>query len=140
MTSISRALVFGLFLWLIPFAVAFVIFPLRESSRPLFESIMPITIAVVTAALGVAYFKRVSGAFVKEGVMLGLLWMTVSMAIDAPLMLFGGPMQMTVGQYLADIGLTYLIMPAVTVGIGAALAARGETAPIAAGGTMVNGG
>lgn len=37
-------------------------------------------------------------------------------------MLLGGPMQMSVLEYLADIGLTYLIVPATTTGIGAAVA------------------
>ena len=124
MTSIGRALVYGFLIWLVPFAVAFLIFPLRESARPLFESIMPVTVAVVTVALGVAYFKRVGQAFIKEGVMLGFLWLAVSILIDAPLMLLGGPMQMTIGAYMADIGLTYLIMPTVTVGFGALLAAH----------------
>ena len=46
MTSVRKAVLFGFLIWLIPFVVAFIIFPLRESSRPLFESIMPVTVAV----------------------------------------------------------------------------------------------
>lgn len=30
--------------------------------------------------------------------------LTLALLIDAPLMLMGGPMQMTLGQYVADIG------------------------------------
>jgi hypothetical protein len=85
---------------------------------------MPVAVTVAAVAFGVAYFKRVTREFVKEGVAVGLLWMVMSMAIDAPLMLVGGPMKMTVAEYVADIGITYLIIPAVTVGIGAALATR----------------
>jgi hypothetical protein len=66
----------------------------------------------------------VNRAFVFEGLRLGLLWLLISVAIDAPLMLLGGPMKMTVGQYLADIGLTYLLMPVITLGLGMALAQR----------------
>ena len=40
--------------------------------------------------------------------------------IDAPLMLLSGPMKMTFGEYLSDIGITYLCIPAVTIGIGVA--------------------
>ena len=36
------------------------------------------------------------------------------------MMLFGGPMLMTFGEYLSDIGITYLIIPVVTMGIGMA--------------------
>ncbi len=124
MVSWRRAILFGVLSWLVPFLVAFLVFPLRESARPLFESIMPVTVAVTVVALGVAYFKPVEGAFVREGALLGTLWLVVSVLIDAPLMLLGGPMKMTPGAYVADIGLTYLIMPAITVGFGLVLVAR----------------
>ncbi len=46
------------------------------------------------------------------------------------LMLFGGPMYMTVGQYLADIGAAYVIIPVITIGLGQVLerTARRDTA------------
>lgn len=123
MTSVRRALLFGFLIWLIPFVAAFLIFPLRESSRPLFESIMPVAITVPTAVLGVRYLRNVRHGLVREGILLGLLWLAISIVIDAPLMLLGGPMRMTVGAYVADIGITYLIIPAVTVGLAAAQSA-----------------
>jgi hypothetical protein len=116
----------GVLVWLIPFVVAFLIFPLRESSRPLFESIMPVAVAAAVAGAALSYFRRVHAGFVREGLMLGLLWLVISVGMDAPLMLFGGPMQMTVPQYAADIGLTYLLMPVITGAMGAALARRGD--------------
>lgn len=124
MTSLGRALLFGFLVWLIPFVVAFGIFPLRQSARPLFESIMPVTLALVVVAFGLAYLKRVTRRFTWEGIALGLLWMAVSLVIDAPLMLLGGPMKMSLGDYLADIGFTYLMMPVITTGLSLALAAQ----------------
>ncbi len=44
----------------------------------------------------------------------------IAVAIDAPLMLLGGPMKMSLGQYMADIGVAYLCIPAVVWGIGQA--------------------
>jgi hypothetical protein len=114
------AVVAVVLIWLIAFAVAVVIFPIRESNRPLFESIMPVALAGAVVVFGVRYFRAVTTAFVPEGLRLGLLWLLISVAIDAPLMLVGGPMKMTVGQYLADIGLTYLLMPVITLGLGLA--------------------
>ncbi len=126
MTSLRKALLFGVLVWLVPFIVAFVIFPLRESSRPLFESIMPVAIATVVVGLGVTYFRVVNRAFVREGLLLGLVWLAISFLIDAPLMLLGGPMRMSMTQYIADIGVTYLMIPVITLGLGAAVAhARG---------------
>jgi hypothetical protein len=122
MTSLGKALLYGLGVWAVPFAVAFLIFPLRQSARPLFESIMPVAVASAVVGFAVPYFRKVNAAFTQEGLRLGLLWLLVCVAIDAPLMLFGGPMRMTLGQYLADIGVTYLIIPVITTGIGLVLA------------------
>lgn len=126
MTSVRKAILFGFFIWLIPFGVAFAIFPLREASRPLFESIMPVVVTLATVTFGVSYFRQVTSNPVREGLVLGLLWLAMSVGIDLPLMLAGGPMQMTLGEYMGDIGLTYLIIPAVTVGIGTVLGTRGR--------------
>jgi len=41
--------------------------------------------------------------------------------IDLP-MFFGGPIEITVAEYFADIGLTYVAIPVVTTGL--AVAAR----------------
>lgn len=121
MTSIGKALLFGVVVWLVPFVVAVLVFPLRESSRALFESIMPVVVAGTTVALGVVYMAQVSRGFVRQAVLLGCLWLAICVAIDAPLMLFGGPMYMTVGEYLADIGVTYLMIPVITTGLGLVL-------------------
>lgn len=122
MTSLRKAILYGVGVWLIPFAVAFSIFPLRQSARPLFESIMPVVVAGAVVGFAVPYFSMVGAAFIRESLRLGLLWLLISVAMDAPLMLFGGPMRMTVGQYIADIGVTYLMIPVITLGIGAVLA------------------
>jgi hypothetical protein len=128
MGSFRRAVLYGVTVWLVPFVVAFLIFPLRESNRPLFESIMPVAIALVVVVLAVSQVRRAGRASVRDGVLLGVLWLVISTAIDAPLMLLGGPMRMTIGQYVADIGVTYLMIPIITTGIATA-AARGAGAP-----------
>ena len=120
MASKGKAVLFGFLIWLTAFLVAFLIFPLRESSRPLFESIMPVTVAAATVAFAVVYFRGVTSNHSKEGIVLGCLWFAISVVIDLPLFLFESPMQMTLSQYFGDIGLTYLIIPAITTGIGLA--------------------
>ncbi len=122
MTSMGKALLFGFLVWLVTFAVAFAISPIHESSRPLFESIMPVATAIIVVPLGVVYFRRIRRRFMREGLRLGLLWVLMCVAIDAPLRLLGWPMYMTVPEYLADIGVAYLMIPVITVGIGAARA------------------
>jgi hypothetical protein len=128
MGSLRRAVLYGVTVWLVPFVVAFLIFPLRASNRPLFESIMPVAIALVVVVLAVSQVRRAGRASIRDGVLLGVLWLVISTGIDAPLMLLGGPMRMTIGQYVADIGVTYLMIPIITTGIATA-AARGASAP-----------
>lgn len=117
MTSIKKALIFGFLVWVIPFAVAFMIFAIRESNRPLFESIMPVVLTGCIVLFSALYFKKAQSASTVEGLKLGLIWLAISLVIDL-LMFMQGPMKMPLGNYMADIGLTYLMMPIITTGYG----------------------
>src|SRR3972149_1625373 len=117
MRSWGRVLWLGLVAWMAPFVVAFLAFPFRESARPLFESIMAVAVTATAVVLGLSYLKRLGGGLVREGFLLGLIWFAMCVLIDAPLMLFSGPMKMSFGAYMADIGLTYLSIPVVTLGL-----------------------
>jgi hypothetical protein len=120
MKSPRKALLLGVLVWLVPFVVAFLVFPLRAAARPLFESIMPVAVALTTVVCGLWYLRGAGETSARAGLLLGILWMAVCLLIDAPLMLLGGPMQMTPAEYLADIGVVYLMIPAITWGLGAA--------------------
>jgi hypothetical protein len=125
MRSWRTVLALGFVAWLTPFAVAFLAFPLRESARPLFESIMAVTVTATAVILGLTYLRRADGGGASVGLELGLIWFVICVLIDAPLMLFGGPMKMTFAEYMADIGLSYVSIPIVTWGLAAARARRG---------------
>jgi len=112
-------------MWLLPFGVAFASFPLKESWRSLFESIMALTVATVTVLLALWYFRRVQQPTAREGVLLGLLWLVISVAIDLPLML-SPPISYTPREYVADIGATYLMIPVISAGIGKAAQVRSQ--------------
>ncbi len=117
MKSIKWAVIFGLIVWAIPFVVAMLIFPLRAADRPFFESIMPVAVVAATVLFSVLYFKRIESHFLKEGILLGLVFLVISVIID--LLLFSrGPMAMPFIDYIKDIGFTYLTIPAITVGMG----------------------
>lgn len=122
MASWRKAILFGFLIWLIPFVVAFSLFSIRESWRALFESVMPVVVTLVVVAFGCIYFRQVRAACIREGLLLGLLWLFISVAVDLPLML-SPPMNMTIANYAADVGLTYLIMPIVTTGMGVVVSA-----------------
>jgi hypothetical protein len=121
MKEYLRIVFFGILIWLIVFAVSVVILSLHASQRPLFESIMPIAIAAATVFFCALYFRRVEAGFLRAGFLLGVVWLVVNLAIDLPLFLLESPMQMSLGDYAADIGVTYLMIPVITVGIGGLL-------------------
>ena len=116
-----RAIFYGILIWVAVFIVAMAVFSFRESNRPLFESIMPVAVTAATVFFAQLYFTRVEKDFVKTGVMLGLVWLVINILIDLP-MVFGGPLEMTLPEYFADIGLTYLIIPVITLSTGLASA------------------
>lgn len=124
MTSWSKALVLGVIVWLAPFVVAFLVFPFRDSNRPLFESIMAVAVTATAVVFGLRYLRQVESSLLREGMLLGVIWLLMSILIDAPLMLLGGPMKMTLAEYMADIGLTYASIPVVTWGLAAARIGR----------------
>jgi len=115
---------FGFLIWLIPFLVSFVIFPLRNANRPLFESIMPIILVLTVMIISVLYFKKIEKESLKEGLIAGVLWFVLSLAIDTMLFLPSSPMQMSFIDYMMDIGLTYLIILIIPIGIGALISKK----------------
>jgi uncharacterized membrane protein YpjA len=117
MRALARELLFAFLAWLMPFAASFAIFPLKKSHLPLFESLIAVILAASTVALGCLYFRRVSRGFQAQGLKIGLFWMAANWALDAPM--FGyGPMKISLAQYVMDIGVTYLMIPVITLGLG----------------------
>jgi hypothetical protein len=117
MTSLRKALVFGFLVWLLPFLISFCLFRVRQSNRPLFESIMSVVVAMCTASFLNLYFRRVERRYGLEGALLGILWCGMCIVFDLPMFL-AGPMMMAPGTYMSEIGSGYLMIPAVTVPIG----------------------
>ncbi len=111
-------ILFGFLIWLIPFVGSFLIFPLRSSSRPLFESIMPVVLTSAVVLFTVRYLSKINREFVKEGIFIGIVWLVISLVIDLILFIPESPMQMTLSDYMMDIGITYLIILIIPVGSG----------------------
>ena len=128
MNRYLRIGLFGFLIWLIPFLVSFLIFPLRESNRALFESVMPVVVSVCVVFFSYLYFSRLDGGFAREGILVGIVWFAISLAIDLLMFMPESPMQLSFADYMADIGLTYLMMPTITVGLGYLLEKRNRKA------------
>ena len=127
MNKYLKVILFGFLTWLIPFAISFVVFPFKATNRGFFETVMAVTVAAVAVLFAILYLRQVTSGFLGEGVLIGGIWFGVNIVIDLFLFLPPSPMQMSLGDYMLDIGLTYLIYPIVTIGLGYAYAQkRGE--------------
>lgn len=102
---------------MITFLMAIVMTPVKTFSGQLFDSLIPVVLVIVVILFATVYFKDVRSAFLREGIVLGLVWLLACLLLDLP-MFSEGPMKMSFGDYMMDIGFTYLLIPATTIGIG----------------------
>jgi uncharacterized membrane protein YpjA len=110
----KRAAELGLLSWLIPFVISFLLFPLKKPNAALFETLMNLILLLTGGALLSVYF-RYRPVALREAVLVGALWTGFNLLFDYPMFAFG-PMQMTVGAYYSEIGLSYLAFPALAYG------------------------
>ena len=117
MKKYLRLGLFGFLVWLIPFVVSFFIFGLKTSLPTLFESIMPVVVVICTVVFSAVYLRKVKADFLKEGIVVGIVWLVICLVFDL-LLFMEGPMKMSFADYMMDIGLVYLTIPTITVGFG----------------------
>lgn len=118
MNQYLKVVLYGFLVWLLPFVVSLFIYPHKVAGSPLFESIMPLVISLTVVVLAFFYLKNLDGDYVKEGVIMGVFWFTISIIIDLVLFLSPSALQMSFTDYLMDIGITYLMIPFITIGMG----------------------
>jgi hypothetical protein len=114
-----RILLLGVLSWLIPFLTAFAFFTASGElviPQPLFKSLMVVVGAGVGVPMLVAAFRRIRPAL-SSGFAIGAYWLAINWALDLLVLL---PMSsMSAGEWFADIGLRYLVLPMIATGIGA---------------------
>lgn len=117
MNRYLKIVLYGFLIWLLPFAVSFIIFPLKSSIYPLFESILSVVVAVAAVLFSYLYLKSINKNYVQEGLLVGLIWFFLNIALDLIIFMPSSPLQMSFTDYITGIGLKYLIIPAVTIGM-----------------------
>ncbi len=119
MYSIKKAFGFGFLVWLIPFVSAFAFYTPEghvRISQDLFKSIMIVVSVAVGSFLLVRYFSRVLSHFVREGIVVGALWLVLNIVLDILVLL---PMShLSFGDYLSQIGIRYVSMPILSIAFG----------------------
>ena len=121
-----RILFYGFLVWLIPFLVSVPLY--SPQGQPLYDlqvikSFLIVIGASVGAVLALWYFKDTEKSSAKEGAVLGFSWLVINSVLDIVVLVYllkGMALLTWAGQ----IGLRYLLMPIMTVAMGAAMEIR----------------
>lgn len=125
MRRLVRIVLLGIAIWAVPFALAMAIFPVVSPASELFEAIMAVTLAFATTLFGLIHLSRCAAPSLDEGLLAGSIWMAISVALDLPFFIFGPEqMRMAPADYIADVALTYLMIPIIAGGLGQAFSSR----------------
>jgi hypothetical protein len=107
---------YGGILWLIPYATSIPLLPLNETDPTFFKTIMIVVGTLVGGFLTAHYFLKVDRDYLKEGILLALIWIAVNWLLDIVALL---PFtKQSIPRYFQEIGLRYLAMVAPTVSLG----------------------
>ena len=122
MNKYVRNVLYGFLAWLIPF-VASIFFYSSEGKLTidifLFKSIMIVVGSFSAAILLISYFRNINVDYLKEGIIVGLMWFGINIVLDLLILI---PMSgMSIMDYFMQIGLRYLAIPAMSVAVGASL-------------------
>jgi hypothetical protein len=114
-----KIILYGFLTWLIPFITAF-LFYTKEGELTidlfLFKSIMIVAGSAAGALLLILYFRKIEKNYLREGITVGLAWLTINIILDLIILI---PMsRMNTGAYFAEIGLRYLTIPITSTAIG----------------------
>lgn len=115
--KIKKLLTQGFLLWLTVFFSSFLIFPIKQSNPVYFETVITIFLVTASVLFSIWLFNGVTEAHLRAGIVAGVAWMLVNIVLDS-LFFSWGPMKKSISDYMLDIGLTYLVIPAITVGMG----------------------
>jgi len=122
MKKYLRTVLYGFLSWLIPFVASF-FFYTRTGELTidifLFKSIMIVVGSISAALLLIFYFKEIETNYLKEAIIAGLVWFAINILLDIAVLI---PMSgMSIADYFVQIGIRYLVIPVMTITIGAIL-------------------
>ncbi len=117
MKKLFRLLLFGVLSWLVTFAASVCLFALKKKDEHLFEVLMGFMLTSCTVGFTILYFCKINTHFLREGVLFAAAFLACNILCDLPMLSFG-PMQMPLTRYFKEIGIAYLSMPIVAVGVG----------------------
>jgi hypothetical protein len=119
LTPIWRRRLIGAFLtWLVPFVIAIPFYGPDGLliDQQLFKSLMIVVGSITAAILIVWCFRTVERDYTREAVVTGVTWLLANWVLD--LIVLVGLLGMTLPDYATQIGLRYLVIPAMVIVAG----------------------
>ena len=111
-----RKIGYGFIVWLVPYVASIPLLGLMQTDVHFFKTIMIIVGGLTGAVCVILYFNKVEKNYLEEGIMVGLIWLLINWILDFVALL---PLsKMPIDRYFLEIGLRYLVMPAMTVPVG----------------------
>ncbi|MBN1998706.1 hypothetical protein JW935_14195 [candidate division KSB1 bacterium] len=116
MKNLFKIILYAFWVWLIGFVAGVIVYPLHESNFLLFKSIMVVVGVLAGMLMLMVYFKKLEGDFFKLGIIVGIVWFIVNILLD--LIVLVGFLKTPLGEYFVGIGIRYLAMPVMSIGVG----------------------
>lgn len=117
-----RKIGYGFIVWVIPYVSAIPLLGLMQSDLIFFKTLMILIGGLTGAVCIVLYFMKVDKDYLQEGIWLGVVWLILNWLLDFAALL---PLsKMPYLQYFKEIGLRYLVMPAMSIPVGYVLSKK----------------
>jgi len=116
MNKNAKIINYGLLVWLIPSLIT-VILGSFIAAMNIFEIVSAVAIAVTVIVFSYLYLKGITENFIKEGLLIGISWLIINIVLDIILILLGIS-QLTLNNYAMYVAPLYVIIPAITIGLG----------------------
>ncbi|MEN6591891.1 MAG: hypothetical protein ABFC12_01455 [Methanobacterium sp.] len=106
---------FGFIVWLIPTIVTY--FASNAGSVQLYDFTASVAIGGSAVVLSYIYFKDITSHFVREGIIIAIVWLIITLVLDMVL-IFLGVSKTSLIEYTVTVVPLYVIIPAITIGFG----------------------
>jgi hypothetical protein len=118
MHSPIRALLYGIaiwFVWVSIIAASAQILPAEISGSPLFVSMQMVALAGLVLGSTILYLRKVGDGTFKEGLLVGLSWVVIMIALDlAHSVVMPEMVPPSIGAYFATVAPSYVVVLIIT--------------------------
>ena len=119
MQSPIRALLYGIAIWFVWVSLVVVsakLLPTEISGSALFVSMQMVALVALVLGSTILYLRRVGDGTFEEGLLIGLGWVAVMIALDlAHSVVHPGMVSLDTGTYFATVVPSYVVVPIITV-------------------------